>query len=73
MLFFFMILLNGFFYMLFGDVKMFYGVWEVLNKISLLGIMLYMYLLGKEWEVFVVFLVGDIMNLIYILDWNFNW
>ncbi len=66
-------LLNGPFYMLPGDVKTFHGVWEVPNKISLLGITPHMHLLGKEWEVFAVSPAGDTTNLIHIPDWNFNW
>lgn len=66
-------LLNGPFYMLPGEVKTFHGVWEVPNKISLLGITPHMHLLGKDWEVYAVSPAGDTTKLIQIPDWNFNW
>lgn len=66
-------LLNGPFYLLPGDVKTFHGVWEVPNKISLLGITPHMHLLGKSWEVYAVSPMGDTTHLIQIPDWNFNW
>ena len=66
-------LLNGPFYMLPGEVKTFHGVWEVPDKISLLGITPHMHLLGKGWDVYAVSPTGDTTNLIQIPDWNFNW
>lgn len=66
-------LTNGPFIIPADQVKTFHGVWNVSNKISLLGLAPHMHYLGKDWTVFAVTPSNDTINLIRINDWDFNW
>lgn len=51
----------------------FHGTWTLPEEVSLLGIMPHMHRLGKNWRVYAVKPNGDVVNLIRIMDWDFNW
>jgi hypothetical protein len=51
----------------------FHGRYEVPRDLSLVNISPHMHLLGKDWEVWLEKPDGEIVNLIKIPDWDFNW
>ncbi len=53
--------------------KTFHGVWNINQDISLLGLSPHMHLLGQDWTVYLEEPNGDIVNLINIPEWDFNW
>ncbi|MEM1215887.1 MAG: T9SS type A sorting domain-containing protein [Bacteroidota bacterium] len=56
-----------------NQVKTFHGTFEVPIDISLVNIAPHMHLLGKAWEIWMEKPDGEIVNLIKINDWDFNW
>lgn len=70
---FFGTLQNGPFIIPANQTRVFHGIWQVPQTISMLGIAPHMHLLGTHWEVFAVTPAGDTINLIRINDWDFNW
>lgn len=56
-----------------NTVKTFHGQYEVEEDISLITIAPHMHLLGLSWEVWLERPDGEIVNLIKIPDWDFNW
>ncbi len=43
------------------------------NDISLISVLPHMHLLGKSFKAYAITPQGEIINLIHIEDWNFNW
>lgn len=66
-------LVNGQFFLLPGDVKTFHGIWQAPKDISIVSITPHMHLLGMDWEVYIETPDGEIINLISIPEWDFNW
>ena len=56
-----------------NTVKTFHGTFTVPVDVSLVNISPHMHLLGKDWEVWLELPDGEIINLINIPDWDFNW
>ncbi len=67
------VLINGPFVILPNQVKTFHGVWALHQDISLIGIFPHMHLLGQDWEVYIEDDKKNIINLISIPKWDFNW
>jgi hypothetical protein len=65
--------INPLFAMLPNTVTDFHGTWTLPEKASLLGIMPHMHMLGANWRVYAVKPNGDTVNIIRIMDWDFNW
>lgn len=61
------------FVMIPGTTTDFHGTWSVDEEVSLLGIMPHMHMLGANWRVYAIKPGGDTVNLIRIMDWDFNW
>lgn len=61
------------FVMIPGTTTDFHGTWELDQDVSLVGIMPHMHMLGKNWRVYAIKPGGDTVNLIRIMDWDFNW
>lgn len=55
------------------QTRSFHGVWNVNQKISLMGLSPHMHLLGTDWEVYLERPDGTRENLISIPEWDFNW
>ncbi len=53
--------------------RIFHGTYEIPTDVSLVGIAPHMHLLGKHWEVWMEKPNGEIVNLIKIPEWDFNW
>ncbi len=53
--------------------KTFHGTYTVPIDVSLVNIAPHMHLLGTKWEVWMEKPDGEIVNLIHIPDWDFNW
>lgn len=66
-------LVNGPFVIPANETRNFHGVYEVPLKVSLMGIAPHMHLLGKNWLVYAEQPNGDIVNLIDVPEWDFNW
>jgi hypothetical protein len=73
MLPFFGTLENGPFIIPANETRNFHGTFTVPFKVSIMGIAPHMHLLGKGWHVYAEQPNGDIVNLIDIPDWDFNW
>jgi len=56
-----------------NTVKTFHGTYQVPIDVSLINIAPHMHLLGKDWEVWIEKPDGEIVNLIKIPEWDFNW
>ncbi len=56
-----------------NTVREFHGRYEVPRDVSLVSISPHMHLLGKHWEVWLEKPDGEIVNLIHVPDWDFNW
>jgi hypothetical protein len=56
-----------------NSVRTFHGQYEVEEDISLVNIGPHMHLLGMNWEVWLEKPDGEIVNLIKIPEWDFNW
>ncbi len=56
-----------------NTVQEFHGIWQVPQDLSLLGLSPHMHLLGQHWEVYLERPDGEIVNLIRINEWDFNW
>jgi len=61
------------FFILANQEKTFHGEYEVPIDVSLITISPHMHLLGKSWEVWMEKPDGEIVNLIKIPEWDFNW
>ena len=53
--------------------RTFHGTFRTPIDVSLVNISPHMHLLGKDWEVWLEKPDGEIINLIKIPDWDFNW
>jgi len=53
--------------------KTFHGTYEVPTDISLVNIAPHMHLLGQHWEVWLEKPDGEIVNLVKVPEWDFNW
>ncbi|MEL7247511.1 MAG: T9SS type A sorting domain-containing protein [Bacteroidota bacterium] len=73
MLPFFGTLVNGPFVIPANETRNFHGVYEVPAKVSVMGLAPHMHLLGKNWLVYAEQPNGDIVNLIDVPEWDFNW
>lgn len=73
MLPFFGTLTNGPFIIPANETRNFHGVFEVPFKVSIMGLAPHMHLLGKNWHVYAEQPNGEIVNLIDIPEWDFNW
>lgn len=73
MLPFFGTLVNGPFVIPANQTRNFHGVFQVPFKVSVMGLAPHMHLLGKNWLVYAEQPNGDIVNLIDVPDWDFNW
>lgn len=56
-----------------NTVKSFHGQYEIQEDISLINISPHMHLLGLDWQVWLEKPDGEIVNLISIPEWDFNW
>lgn len=56
-----------------NTTKTFHGEYEVEEDISLITIAPHMHLLGVDWKVWLEKPDGEIVNLISIPEWDFNW
>lgn len=56
-----------------NTVKEFHGTYTVPIDVSLVNIAPHMHLLGKHWEIWMEKPGGEIVNLINIPEWDFNW
>lgn len=56
-----------------NTVKEFHGTYTVPIDVSLVNIAPHMHLLGKHWEIWMEKPGGEIVNLINIPAWDFNW
>lgn len=64
---------NGPFIMPPDQVKNFHCSFPIPAKVSLFGISPHMHLLGQDWKVYATKPSGEVINLIEIIDWDFNW
>jgi len=55
------------------EITEFHGVWNIEKDISLLSLIPHMHLIGKHWEIFLERPSGEIVPLLRINDWDFNW
>jgi len=53
--------------------RTFHGRYQVPIDVSLVNIAPHMHLLGKHWEIWLEKPDGEIVNLIKVPDWDFNW
>lgn len=65
--------INAFFIIPANTERTFHGTYEIPEDVSLVNIAPHMHLLGTEWEVWLEKPDGEIVNLIKIPDWDFNW
>jgi hypothetical protein len=56
-----------------NTIKEFHGTYTVPVDVSLVNIAPHMHLLGKHWEIWMEKPGGEIVNLINIPEWDFNW
>jgi len=61
------------FFILANQVKSFEGTYTVPIDVSVVNIAPHMHLLGQSWEVWAEKPDGQIVNLISVPDWDFNW
>lgn len=65
--------INAAFFIPANTERTFHGRYEVPRDVSLVNIAPHMHLLGKDWEIWLEKPDGEIVNLIRIPDWDFNW
>ena len=61
------------FFILPNSVRTFHGEYTVPVDVSLVNIAPHMHLLGKQWKVWMEKPDGEIVNLISVPEWDFNW
>ena len=61
------------FFILANQEKSFHGEYVVPRDVSLVTIAPHMHLLGKSWEVWMEKPDGEIVNLVKVPEWDFNW
>ncbi|MEM9819817.1 MAG: T9SS type A sorting domain-containing protein [Bacteroidota bacterium] len=65
--------INDLFFIPANTERTFHGTYEVPIDVSLVNIAPHMHLLGQHWEVWLERPDGEIVNLVRIPEWDFNW